>query len=125
MTGLILPNRTSIENQIRSFSSKKFQWILIRLCILSQILLHQNQILQDIVFKFQQQISIANRLVRQSLSFIRNKNSKSFFRALTCCQAFLTKNIEFIPIGHRSLNSTSGYVTHISYKKRQNRIYTI
>ncbi len=38
-----------------------------------------------------------------------------------------TKDIEFVrqTIGHRSLNSTSGYVTHMSDEKRQNRISRI
>jgi site-specific recombinase XerD len=38
-----------------------------------------------------------------------------------------TKDIEFVRqmIGHRSLNSTSGYVTHMSDEERQNRILSI
>ena len=38
-----------------------------------------------------------------------------------------TKDIEFVrqTIGHRSLNSTSGYVTHMDDQERQNRISSI
>jgi integrase len=38
-----------------------------------------------------------------------------------------TKDIEFVrqTIGHRSLNSTSGYVTHMNDEERQNRILSI
>jgi integrase len=38
-----------------------------------------------------------------------------------------TKDIEFVrqTIGHRSLNSTSGYVTHMDDEERQNRISSI
>jgi site-specific recombinase XerD len=38
-----------------------------------------------------------------------------------------TKDIEFVrqTIGHRSLNSTSGYVTHMDDEERQNRILSI
>jgi site-specific recombinase XerD len=38
-----------------------------------------------------------------------------------------TKDIEFVrqTIGHRSLNATSGYVTHMDDEERQNRILSI
>ena len=38
-----------------------------------------------------------------------------------------TKDIEFVKqtIGHRSLNSTSGYVTQMTDQERQNRIFRI